>query len=135
MNIKFTTLPIMTPLLLTGCDYAKNSVNSQLERSSIEVGNSPTIIISPGWKINDNGSIAEVYGNKSCPTLSKDDFRTGCIILTTEVKTVEVYISHPNSSRKEIWIVERQGKFPNDNVRFKRPDGTYVISMDAGIGS
>ena len=69
MKMKLITLTIMSGLLLTGCDQVKDSVDIYIKQIFLEGAfKLPSIAISPGWKINDHGSVAEVYGNKDCPT-------------------------------------------------------------------
>ena len=131
MKMKLITLTIMSGLLLTGCDKVKDSVDIYIKQIFLEGAfKLPSIAISPGWKINDHGSVAEVYGNKDCPTSSDDDIRSGCIVIDQEDDTVQAFIVNPNSERKEvlneIWIVERHGEFPYNNFRLKRPDNSYV---------
>ncbi|WP_154975012.1 hypothetical protein [Klebsiella grimontii] len=131
MKMKLIILSIMSGLLLTGCDQVKDSVDNHIKHVFLEDAfKLPSLVISPGWKINDHGSVAEVYGNKDCPTSFDDDIRSGCIVIDPEDDTVRAFIVKPNSGReevvKEVWIVERQGEFPYINFRLKRPDNSYV---------
>ncbi|ASG37022.1 hypothetical protein [Klebsiella pneumoniae] len=131
MKMKLIILSIMSGLLLTGCDQVKGSVDNYIKQVFFEGAlKSPPIVISPGWKINDHGSVSEVYGNKDCPTSFDDDIRSGCIVIDQEDDTVRAFIVKPNSGReevvKEVWMVERQGEFPYNNFRLKRPDNSYV---------
>lgn len=131
MKMKLITLTIMSGLLLTGCDQVKDSVDIHIKQIFLEGAfKLPSIAISPGWKINDQGSVAEVYGNKDCPTSFDDDIRSGCIVIDPGDDTVRAFIVKPNSGRqevvKEMWIVERQGEYPYINFRLKRPDNSYV---------
>lgn len=131
MKMKIIILTIISGLLLTGCDQVKGSVDNYVKHVFFEGAfKLPSLVISPGWKINDHGSVSEVYGNKDCPTSFDDDIRSGCIVIDQEDDTVRAFIVKPNSGReevvKEVWMVERQGEFPYNNFRLKRPDNSYV---------
>ena len=132
MKMKPIILTIMSGLLLTGCDQVKDSVDNYVKQVFLmdDAFKLPSIVISPGWRINDHGSIAVVYGNKDCPTLFGDDIRSGCIVIDPEDETVRAFIVKANSGReevvKEVWIVEHRGEFPHVNFRLKRPDNSYV---------
>ena len=119
MKMKPIILTIMSGLLLTGCDQVKDSVDNYVKQVFLmdDAFKLPSIVISPGWRINDHGSIAEVY-------------RSGCIVIDPEDETVRAFIVKANSGReevvKEVWIVEHRGEFPHVNFRLKRPDNSYV---------
>lgn len=131
MKMKLIILSIMSGLLLTGCDQVKDSVDNHIKHVFLEDAfKLPSLVISPGWKINDHGSVAEVYGINDCPTSFFDVIRWGCIVIDPEDDTVRAFIVKKNSGRQEVvnemWIVERQGEYPYINFRLKRPGNSYV---------
>lgn len=129
MGIKNVFFSLTTVLLLTGCDQAHNVADSYVKLVNLSgVFPPPSIAISPGWKINDHGTLAEVYGLNLCPTSFGDVSLSGCVIIGHEEKSVTVFIiklkSGVTDKSKELWTVERKG---NLIFELKRPDGSFVI--------
>lgn len=134
MGMKNVLFSLATVLLLTGCEQAENLANSYVKLVLVNLNydfSPPSIAISPGWKINDHGTLAEVYGLNRCPTSFGDDSISGCVIIGPEEKIATVFIIQlkpgVKDKTREVWTVERKGEFPNFILNLKRPDGSYVI--------
>ncbi|MBL5885706.1 hypothetical protein I7V28_19585 [Lelliottia amnigena] len=138
MKIKLRLVAML--LLLTGCDQKNEVVGNPLKlvfsTGSLQL---PSVVIIPGWPMDDHGRRALVYGNTVCPTGTLSDANeAGCVVIQPEDSSVSVSVIASRSgsqvTQQEIWSVERLGTFPDDVIRLKRPDSTYV-SMWKGTGS
>ncbi|MEN4610348.1 hypothetical protein ABEH06_24100 [Pantoea agglomerans] len=110
------TLLCASGTLLTGCDQ-------------LNAGDTPAVVIEPGWQINDNGLRAVVSGPDKClNNAGMETSETGCIVIRMNTATVAVDIAGAAGARPETWNVERTGDADSGIVRLKRPDGSYVTS-------
>lgn len=119
-------------LLLTGCEQENEGVENAIRQVYTKGATQlPSIVISPGWSMDDHGRPAMVYGNHLCP---KDIFsivsEDGCVVIDPADNMVTVRVLTKStgiqSFQREDWSIERSGKFPNEIFRLKRPDNTYV---------
>lgn len=145
MHMKGITALVLAVTFLAGCDEATEATGNiiaQYHRDGLI--EQPSIAISPGLQIDDHGALAEVYGDRKCPsTFSTETTEDGCVIIGPEddqvIVTVISGLAPENTGRneawpvrtiksaeKEIWTVERQGEFPRQVIRLKRPDNSYV---------
>lgn len=116
--------------LLAGCDQVQNAADNTLTAAAHDAGmKQPGIILSPGLNIDDHGKNAVLYGDKMCPeSLMSSAVESGCIVIEPDDKTVAVTLSNAGEPlKKEVWTVEREGKYPKEVIRLKRPDGSYVM--------
>lgn len=123
LNLIFT--PVL--IILGGCSMAISAVNSELSKPVSNDLMTLSIVISPGWKMNDHGKKALVFGNSSCPD-SNGNITTeeGCVIIDNHTATVAVFVvdATAQSRRSETWTIERNG----ERTIMKRPDSSYVMS-------
>ncbi|HHD8103975.1 TPA: hypothetical protein ACOXWE_004584 [Salmonella enterica] len=95
----------------------------------LNAGATPTVVIEPGWQINDHGLRAVVSGPDKCLNkLGIETSETGCIVIRLKTATVAVNIAGAAGTRSEKWNVERTGDAEHGIMRLKRPDGSYVTS-------
>ncbi|WP_394860596.1 hypothetical protein [Klebsiella pneumoniae] len=116
--------------LMAGCDQVQNAADDTLTAAVHDSElKQPGIILSPGLNIDDHGKKAALYGTKTCPaSLMSSAVESGCIVIEQEDKTVAVTLSNAREPlKKEIWSVEREGQYPKEVIRLKRPDGSYVM--------
>ncbi|HAV1481143.1 TPA: hypothetical protein JG877_004367 [Enterobacter hormaechei subsp. steigerwaltii] len=119
--------------LLAGCDQVQNTADSVLTAAFHDTGmKKPGIALSPGLNIDDHGKKSVLYGTKKCPeSLMSKAVESGCIIIEPDDKTVAVTLSTAGESlKKEVWSIEREGQYPKEVIRLKRPDGSYVMPWD-----
>lgn len=75
--------------LLTGCDQ-------------LNAGDTPVVVIEPGWQINDHGLRAVVSGPDKCPNNAGiETSETGCIVIRMNTVTVAVDIADAAGTRPE----------------------------------
>lgn len=123
---------VTVALLVSGCDQVKGAIDNVMK----DYGQEPAIAISPGYEINNHGHKSKVYGFSECPqsVLGSLIRETGCIIVNPDDQAVSVFIGDGEvphqTATNEIWIVERHGEFPNNSIRFKRPDNSYVVPFE-----
>ena len=134
--MKFSNVVIAATLVLTGCDQASETISKSIYQVSAS-GISPSayIVISPGFRINDHGDLGMVYGYSRCPEhLNSTTKESGCTIIHSQDTTVPVIVGYGNApharTTKELWSIERQGEFPKETVRLKRPDNSYVMPFE-----
>ncbi|EIZ1085995.1 hypothetical protein MPI44_004543 [Klebsiella oxytoca] len=132
MGMKNVFFSLATVFLLTGCDQAHSVADSYVKLVNLnDAFSPPSLAISPGWKINDHGTFAEVYGLNRCPTSFGIVSQSGCVIIGQEEKNVTVFlIKHKagvKEKTKELWTIERKGQYPKLVFKIKRPDGSFVI--------
>ncbi len=114
----------LSGLLLAGCDQAESSM-----KTLSDTGSDPTPVISPGYQIDDHGKPAYVSGHSACPDASgKPNSEQGCIIVDKQASTVQVDVTSSSSQavRRETWTIERSRTPPDNSIRLKRPDNSYV---------
>ncbi|WP_158700372.1 hypothetical protein [Cronobacter dublinensis] len=122
INLIFTSALI----ILGECSMAISAVNTaQANLLSIDLM-APSIVIPPGWQMNDHGKKAVVFGNSSCPD-SNGNITTeeGCVIIDNHTATVTVFVvdATAQSQRSETWTIERSG----ERTTVKRPDKSFVM--------
>ncbi|ELY4008020.1 hypothetical protein SMZ65_004385 [Cronobacter dublinensis] len=121
-NLFFTSALI----ILCGCSMAVSAVNTvQTKLMSIDLM-APSIVIPPGWQMNDHGKKAVVFGSSSCPG-SNGNITTeeGCVIIDNHTATVTVFVvdATAQSQRSETWTIERSA----ERTTMKRPDKSFVM--------
>ena len=120
-------------LVLAGCDQAKDAIDDVLVNLNRNGAfGQPSIVISPGWQIDDHGKLAKIYGSEKCPkSFLSSVRRSNCVIIGPDDEVVPVLIGYgevPHKAAKsELWTVERRGEFPHNSVQLKRPDNSYVM--------
>lgn len=124
--IKYMPL-IVASLIVTGCDEATDMTKDAMMQVYSD-GNiqQPVIVIHPGWQMNDHGKPGALHGDSECPENMQP--QSGCIIIHPTDNTVSVTVSTPEATKSEIWTVEHKGTFPDDIIRLKRPDNSYVAA-------
>ncbi|MGK3116021.1 hypothetical protein [Candidatus Pantoea formicae] len=118
------TAALIASVLLAGCDQAESGM-----KALSESGSAPTPVISPGYQIDDHGKPAFVYGQSACPDASGNPTgEQGCIIVDKQASTLQVDVEASSQAvRRETWTIERSGTPPDNSIRLKRPDNSYVV--------
>lgn len=127
-------------LLLYGCDqFSETGVNTLKQDIARDAMKIPSIVIYPGWTMDDHGKPATVYGTNLCPEgIFSNMSENGCLVIEPADKTVTVSVLAANSginkAQHETWLVERSGAAPDDVIRLKRPDKTYISEWKGTSG-
>ncbi|HIA2898163.1 TPA: hypothetical protein ACWP2V_004578, partial [Escherichia coli] len=86
----------------------------------------PTIVMSPGWRMDDHGREALIFGSSHCPDVNGNNTSEGgCVLIEEHSATVAVTVvdATNQSRRQETWTIERK----KDRVIVKRPDNSFVM--------
>ncbi|EGE2353451.1 hypothetical protein DL738_11400 [Escherichia coli] len=112
---------------LTGCDLANGAAESGVfQKYTNGSFGEPAIVISPGWRMDDHGREASIFGGSYCPDANGNNTREkGCVIIGNNSVSVSVIVvdATKQSRRQETWTIERK----KDRTMVKRPDNSYVI--------
>ena len=134
--VKRTFLATFLVVAVAGCDRMAGVVANEVAKLP-----EPTLVISPGYKVQIDGVATAVFGFDVCPKEAQgisaffgpapNDGSTACIVLEKGRESVRVRYKTVTGLKEESWQivrgeVEKYGtKFPT--TALQRPDGTYVV--------
>ena len=86
----------------------------------------PTLVMALGWRMDDHGREALIFGSSHCP--DANDNKTsegGYVLIDDQSATVAATVvdATTQSRRQEIWAIERK----KDRTIVKRPDKSDVM--------
>lgn len=121
---KISLLLMVASLFISGCDQDSKSLMPATKDVFTIDSRAPIIQVTPGYKINDHGKPLTIFGRSQCQNSLDGQGSGGCIAIKPTDSTISVNVGN----EWELWSVERRGKFPNEKILLKRPDGNYVVS-------
>ncbi|EOU6689241.1 hypothetical protein ACN63D_004923 [Escherichia coli] len=97
---------------LTGCDLANGAAESGVyQKYTNGPFKEPTIVMSPGWRMDDHGREALIFGSSHCPDVNGNNTSEGgCVLIEEHSATVAVTVvdATNQSRRQETWTIERK---------------------------
>ncbi|AIX52486.1 hypothetical protein VBJ26_19860 [Enterobacter hormaechei] len=112
---------------LSGCDLANGATESGVyQKYTNGPFREPTIVMSPGWRMDDHGKEALIFGSSQCPDANGNTTSEGgCVLIENHSETVAVIVVDATKQfrRQETWTIEHK----KDRTIVMRPDNSYVM--------
>ena len=118
---------IIISLGLLGCDLANGASKSEVfQKYTIRSFGEPTIVMKPGWRMDDHGREVLIFGSSHCPDANGNNTpENGCVIFDNSSSVVSVIVvdATKQTRRQETWTIEHN----TDRTIVKRPDNSHVM--------
>ena len=117
-------------IALSGCDRIAGLYVSQAMQQS------PTTVISPGYKVLIKGELVPIFGNDKCPTQGglmpmlfgeePLEEQSNCLVLDKGKTSITVLVGYKSGLVTEQWVIRRQETRMGEREFLLRSDGEMV---------